>query len=1290
MKRVLHRIRISYLSAWFSAFLVGIPPLVLTGQYSVDFSRVYGGSAIDEGFGVDVDNPTGLVISGGRSFSSDIFLHENEGGSDFWMMQMTPDGDTIWSRTYGGSDNDDLRVVKYDENGITAFGTTWSDGDGDVPNHMGQVGAWLVSTDMAGNIGLSAVYSGLLGEQGIDFYPMTGGGHTLLVQSSSPVLQGEMSHGNFDFWVARVDAFGGVEWSNFFGGVEADIPARILRITGGFIVIGSTASVNGDVTENAGGYDYWILRLDLDGGLVWQKTFGGSGDDLARDGIVMPDGSILIAGESDSQDGDRSMSFGGKDVWLISIDLDGNLLWEKSYGGSEDDAGQRIARAGESRIALLAHSKSEDGNLTGNKGRQDVWLSYLTLGGTVVQQMNYGGTLDDYGRGLVVSSDSIVYMIGSSLSNNGNIPFPGYPIEDLWLMRMAVDTLACATNNACFLFDDVNFAILRPESNGAVVCINGCNVGAEKGPSGPPGCTNFQGAAAWFKVKTDDLAEVLSIQVTSPEFNIPQVLVMQGFNCLNFTPVNCDYGIDGVVIIVNLAVDPDTAYYVIVGDGAGLEGRFDLCVSVQNIDFCNRDPRIYVTQTSLGSPMSGPFQPGEDVQICYEVNEWDKIDCNGLQGIVPEFGDGWDSLSFNSMGRPVEIDTMLEPIAPNGEWDWWPLGSVHYNFTNPVFGYSGGQTLPTGWYFVNYDDPPPNEDPDESIGDLTNCVNNNSRWKICFTLTTVAECTENLDCSVKIKSFADGEIGAIVSQACQNDPPITLNRFLNCCLSPFIDPIPNFTICSGDTLIISLESSLNPPVTYTWGVNITGSIIGAQPGVTNNVIFQQLTNLSNTPGTVTYTVRGSSQMCETPFEEFTVTVLPQPSANMTLVGPSVVCRDEEALIRFDFIGDGPFIAEFTLNGVVQPPILSETSSTIIAVPLTEDAIIAFTGYRDRNCVGNPNGAFFVSVLQPGEKTLNISICEGDSVQIGTHIVGFPGMYEFALENASSNGCDSIVYLDLQVFAHEELNLELQICEGQSVMVGANIYSESGFYTDSLLTAHGCDSVVNLLLTVSNEIVIERNRVICAGSSIEFGGETIFQDGTYYDTIPISASCDSIYILHLNVLNVIVLIQTVIEPDTGQSSGSILIQVAGGIPPYSYLWSNGDTTNHPMNLDAGNYGLTVTDVLGCTAEYNFFLISSTEELLPGFNDVRVFPNPVSQGTTLNVLISREDVRPQLIFVGLRDVQGKTFHEGMVMLLREDEHLSFPVENLPGGIFFLQMTDESTGASLTRRFIVHKGR
>jgi hypothetical protein len=111
----------------------------------------------------------------------------------------------------------------------------------------------------------------------------------------------------------------------------------------------------------------------------------------------------------------------------------------------------------------------------------------------------------------------------------------------------------------------------------------------------------------------------------------------------------------------------------------------------------------------------------------------------------------------------------------------------------------------------------------------------------------------------------------------------------------------------------------------------------------------------------------------------------------------------------------PFVAYYAINGDVQDPVLSETNSTILTIPMTESGIISFVSFNDRNCPGDPNGAFNVTVLQPGESFLNASVCEGDSVHVGGHIVGFPGNYTFLLENAAENGCDSIIHLDLQVF-----------------------------------------------------------------------------------------------------------------------------------------------------------------------------------------------------------------------------------------------------------------------------------
>jgi hypothetical protein len=194
------------------------------------------------------------------------------------------------------------------------------------------------------------------------------------------------------------------------------------------------------------------------------------------------------------------------------------------------------------------------------------------------------------------------------------------------------------------------------------------------------------------------------------------------------------------------------------------------------------------------------------------------------------------------------------------------------------------------------------------------------------------------------------------------------------------------------------------------------------------------------------------------------------------------------------------------------------------------------------------------------------------------------------------------------------------------------------------------------------------------------------DGTYYDTVEISPTCDSIYILNLNVLNVIVLIQTIIVPDSSQASGSIEIQVAGGIPPYSYLWSTGDTTNQIEDLMGGGYSLTVTDLVGCTGEFNFFVVSGTHDLLPGFSDVHVYPNPVRDGAETTLTIRRDASGLQALDVRILSENGMLNKAFPITLQSGSESIALSNTGLAAGIYFVQLTDPKSGQSIVRRYVV----
>lgn len=567
--------KLTRLKALIVTSLACLSTVPLLSQYAVQRSEVIGGNDNDFGQAIDISED-GFIAIGGRSFSDDVWVPSNKGGTDFWIVQLTPEGDTVWSRTYGGFNNDDLYAIEYNAlGGIAAFGTTRSS-DGDIGNNPGVIGAWLLITDINGNQILSRVYAGDLGEQGIDMVSLADG-YALLVQSTSTQLEGATNNGNFDYWVARVNNAGAATWANFYGGTDADIPMRIRRVQGGFIIVGSSNSTDGQVIGNKGGFDYWVVRIDIDGNLIWAKTYGGSEDDSANDVVPLDDGSFLIIGESKSTDGDRTQLFGKTDVWIIKIDADGNIIWERSYGGTEDDIGLRGELLSNGLVTITATTESDDGQLNGNKGGADAWVLFIDQNGDIDQAMNYGGLEDDALNAIATTETDAIWYLGSSASREKNLPGGSPAGSNFWIFELNQDSIPCTISTGCSV-NDAEITVLNVPTNSGSICTNLCNRGVPQGPATVPGCNNFFGKpTTWIKVVTDSEAEQLTLTITSNEFNNPQVAVLQSNNCLNFLRLDCDIGENGLTHIVNIDVEPDTAYLIAVADAMGLTGDFMLC-----------------------------------------------------------------------------------------------------------------------------------------------------------------------------------------------------------------------------------------------------------------------------------------------------------------------------------------------------------------------------------------------------------------------------------------------------------------------------------------------------------------------------------------------------------------------------------------------------------------------------------------------------------------------------------------------------------------------------------------
>ncbi len=174
-------------------------------------------------------------------------------------------------------------------------------------------------------------------------------------------------------------------------------------------------------------------------------------------------------------------------------------------------------------------------------------------------------------------------------------------------------------------------------------------------------------------------------------------------------------------------------------------------------------------------------------------------------------------------------------------------------------------------------------------------------------------------------------------------------------------------------------------------------------------------------------------------------------------------------------------------------------------------------YRDTLRTSFGCDSFIVLTLSvSGSLSSNLTrvICQGQSVTVGTKVYTTTGIYSDTLRSVA--GCDSIVTLNLTVNPVKTTNLVRSICQGQSVQIGQNIYTSTGNYKDTLRTSLGCDSIINLALTVTNQIINNIARSICEGQSVTIANHTYNQTGNYSDTVRSAAGCDSIIRLSLVV------------------------------------------------------------------------------------------------------------------------------------------------------------------------------
>lgn len=403
---------------------------------TIQWQKAMGGSSYDYARSV-VQTDDGGYMAVGFTNSNNGDVMGNHGSGDFWMVKMDGSGGVQWRKTLGGSQPDEAWCVQQTiDRGYIVCGYTYST-TGDVVGNHGGGDFWVIKLDTAGTVQWKKTYGGTDDDEAYSIQETTDGGYVVAGTTRSNDGDVTGNHGGTDSWVVKIDSTGLLQWQKTLGGSSFEQCMSVTQtFDGGFVATGHSVSNDGDVTGNHGSYDYWVVKLDVNGNLVWEKSMGGSDMDMSFGIKETSDKGYIITGQSVSSDGDVTGSHGGEEFWVVKMDSTGAIQWEKALGGSFNEASYFVEQTADGGYVLAGYAASTDGDVTGGMGGHDFWLVKLDALGHLVWQRTLGGSGSDYAYCVQETLDGGFIMVGFSDSNNGDVT-GNHGSSDFWVVKLA-------------------------------------------------------------------------------------------------------------------------------------------------------------------------------------------------------------------------------------------------------------------------------------------------------------------------------------------------------------------------------------------------------------------------------------------------------------------------------------------------------------------------------------------------------------------------------------------------------------------------------------------------------------------------------------------------------------------------------------------------------------------------------------------------------------------------------------------------------------------------------------
>ena len=351
--------------------------------------------------------------------------HGNPEVGDYWAFKINSTGTIQWQVCLGGTYFDGgSTVLQTSDGGYLVGGQSASlPGDGNVTstNHGG-TDYWVLKLSSAGAIQWQNSYGGEQNEYLYALQPTPDGGYILAGNTLSVGGQVSGSHGGQDFWVVKINGSGTLQWQKSLGGSQDDGAYGVAVCPDGTIIVdGYTNSSDGNVTGYHGAEDMWVVKLDASGNLLWQHCLGGSQQDVGWAVVATADGGCVAAGYAQSSDGDVVGNHGFGDMWAVSLSSStGAIRWQGCYGGSSNEFAYNMAATADGGYLLAGSTNSNDGEVTcyNSQSYQMGWVIKINGSGVLQWQQTLGGDYHDEEHSIQPTADGGVIVGGYTASSD--------------------------------------------------------------------------------------------------------------------------------------------------------------------------------------------------------------------------------------------------------------------------------------------------------------------------------------------------------------------------------------------------------------------------------------------------------------------------------------------------------------------------------------------------------------------------------------------------------------------------------------------------------------------------------------------------------------------------------------------------------------------------------------------------------------------------------------------------------------------------------------------------------